>query len=334
MVTVAIDAMGGDFGLYPIVEGTILALKETDFKAILVGNESEILKLLDNKLPDNTTIINSTDVIDMSQSATDSLKRKESSIFKAVNLVKSKEADAIVSAGHSGATMSLATLRIGRLPNISRPAIATLLPRQDGGRTLVLDVGANVDSKPEHLVQFAIMGKAYATDVLGLDVPKVGLLANGEEDSKGNDVVKETHGLLKKLEKFNFIGNVEGNDIFDGSVDVVVCDGFVGNVLLKTSEGVASAIKGLIKDSVKKSPIAILGSLFMKGAFQKLKKQTDYAEYGGAPLLGINGCAIIGHGKSNAKAIKNAIFQAIRFIDSGVNADINKYIKQYTPKKD
>jgi glycerol-3-phosphate acyltransferase PlsX len=198
----------------------------------------------------------------------------------------------------------------------------------------VIDVGGNVNCKPEHLLQFAIMGKAYATDVLGLDVPKVGLLANGEEDSKGNDVVKETHGLLKKLEKFNFIGNVEGNDIFDGSVDVVVCDGFVGNVLLKTSEGVASAIKGLIKDSVKKSPIAILGSLFMKGAFQKLKKQTDYAEYGGAPLLGINGCAIIGHGKSNAKAIKNAIFQAIRFIDSGVNADINKYIKQYTPKKD
>lgn len=334
MVTIAIDAVGGDFGPKPIVEGVLDALKSKKFNAILVGNKEEIKKFLPSDIPDNITFEECDDVIDMSDSATDALKRKDSSIFKAVNLVKEKKADAVVSAGHSGATMSLATLRIGRLPGILRPAIATLMPTVTGGKTLVLDVGANVDSKPEHLVQFAIMGKAYSMNLLGHKVPRVGLLANGEESSKGNEVVKDTHDLLSKVEDFNFIGNIEGNDIFNGSVDVVVCDGFVGNVLLKTSEGVAEAIKGFLKKSIKESFLATIGSLFMIGAFKSLKKQIDYAEYGGAPLLGVNGCAIISHGKSNSKAIKNAIFQAIGFVDSGVNEDIKSFNERYSTQKD
>jgi glycerol-3-phosphate acyltransferase PlsX len=196
----------------------------------------------------------------------------------------------------------------------------------------VLDVGANVDSKAEHLTQFAIMGKAYAKDVLGLEKPRVGLLANGEESSKGNEVGKETHKMLASLEDFNFIGNVEGNDIFNGSVDVVVCDGFVGNVLLKTSEGAAEAIKSFLKTNIKKSLLSTIGSLLMVGAFKGLKKQIDYAEYGGAPLLGVKGIAIVSHGKSNAKAIKNAIFQAIHSVESGVNRDIEEYVTLYCKK--
>jgi len=335
MVTVAIDAMGGDFGPEPIISGVLDALKSTKFHAVLVGDRGEITKHFPNgKIPSNISIEESSDVIGMDESATDALKRKESSIYKAVELVREKKADAVVSAGHSGATMSLATLRIGRVPGILRPAIATLMPTSTGGRTLVLDVGANVDSKPEHLVQFAIMGKAYAMDVLNHKLPRVGLLANGEEPGKGNEVVKGTHKELSSLKEFNFIGNVEGNDIFNGRVDVVVCDGFVGNVLLKTSEGVAEAIRGFLKTSIKQSIIAILGSTFMLGAFKALKKQIDYAEYGGAPLLGINGCAIVSHGKSNAKAIKNAIFQAIRFVESGVNEDIKAFNERYHAKKD
>jgi len=334
MVTVAIDAMGGDFGPEPIIKGVLEALESAKFKAVLVGDEEKIRPFLPAKVPENITIEQCTDVIDMDESATDALKRKESSIYKAVDLVREKKADAVVSAGHSGATMSLATLRIGRLPGILRPAIATLMPTTAGGRTLVLDVGANVDSKPEHLLQFAIMGKAYAMDVLNQELPRVGLLANGEEAGKGNDVVKDTHKELLKLKNFNFIGNIEGNDIFNGKVDVVVCDGFVGNVLLKTSEGVAEAIRGFLKNSIKQSLIAIMGSMFMLGAFKALKRQIDYAEYGGAPLLGVNGCAIVSHGKSNAKAIKNAIFQAIRFVESGVNEDIKEFNERYLEKKD
>jgi len=177
-----------------------------------------------------------------------------------------------------------------------------------------------VDCKAEHLAQFAIMGEAYAKDILKIAQPKVGLLSNGEEKSKGNETTKETYEMLKKMSAF--VGNVEGNNIFDGSVDVIVCDGFVGNILLKTSEGVADSITKIIKHNIRKSPLAIAGAVLMRKVFTVLKKQVDYAEYGGAPLIGINGCAIIGHGKSNAKAVKNAIFQAITFSSSNINADI------------
>lgn len=327
MLSIAIDAMGGDFGPAPIVEGTLHALKEREFKALLVGDVKVLKSLIPHEYLDRISFVESTDILDMHEAATNALKRKETSIYKAVDLVKDKIADAVVSMGHSGATMSLATLRIGRLKGVLRPAIATIMPTAVHGKvSLVLDVGANVDCKAEHLAQFAVMGEAYVKDILKVSNPKVGLLSNGEEESKGNEITKEAFTLLKQLK--SFVGNVEGNNIFDGSADVIICDGFVGNILLKTSEGVAESITKIIKQNVRRSPLAIAGAVLMRKVFTVLKKQVDYAEYGGAPLIGINGCAIIGHGKSNAKAVKNAIFQAINFSSSNINADIESKLAQ------
>ncbi len=329
MITIALDAMGGDFGAEPIVTGAVQALYEKKgFRLILVGDRDEIEKYLPKKrrkLKDRLDIVESSDVISMEDSATDVFKRKDSSIYRAVDLVRNGKADAVVSAGHSGATMSLATLRIGRIPKISRPAIAAYMPTKDGKRSLVLDVGANVDCKPEHLFQFGIMGEVYAREILGIRNPKVGLLSNGEEDSKGNELTKASFKLLKKLPSFK--GNVEGNNIFDGSVDVIVCDGFVGNLVLKTSEGVAETISDFIKKRIKKSAIAIAGAILMKKVFRLLKKEIDYAEYGGAPLLGLKACTIISHGKSNPKAIKNAIFQAISYVNGDIESKIEEKLK-------
>ncbi len=329
MYTIAVDAMGGDHGSSPNVRGTILALKKSKkkFKVILVGDSSTFTHKIPKKLLPYIEIVETKDVFGMHESATDVLKRKESSLYKAIELVREGKADAVVSAGHSGATMSLATLRIGRVKGVQRPAIATLMPTETGGKTLVLDVGANTDCKPEHLFQFAILGEAYAKDVLLVESPKVGLLSNGEEESKGNEVTKATFTLLKQMN--SFIGNVEGNDIFNNSVDVVVCDGFVGNILLKTSEGVATSISKLIKMNIKRSPRALTGALLMRRVFKLLKKQIDYAEYGGAPLIGVNKPTIICHGKSNHIAIKNAIYQALSFAESNINEDIAKNIASY-----
>lgn len=322
MIRVAIDAMGGDFGPAPIVAGVLDALKAVKFEAILVGDEAVIKELIPQNLKSSITIVHASDVISMHDHATDALKKKNSSIYVATELVREGKADAVVSAGHSGATMSLATLRIGRIDGIARPAIATLMPTvNDGQKSLVLDVGANVDCKPEHLYQFGVMGLAYAKDIMGVKKAKVGILTNGEEDTKGNEVTKEAAAMLRSMPEF--IGNVEGNNIFDGSVHVIVCDGFVGNIVLKTSEGVADTIGKFMKHHIKKSAFASFGSVFMRKVFSSLKQQIDYAEYGGAPLLGINGAAIVSHGKSNPKAIKNAIFQAINFVKS----DVNKHIK-------
>ena len=320
MVTIAIDAMGGDFGPEPIVKGCLRALKQKSFKPILVGKKSEILSLLPKRYKDKISIVDTDDVISMSDAATDAVKRKDSTIYKAVDLVKKGEADGVVSAGHSGATMTLATLRLGRLKGVSRPALVTLMPTKTGRRSVVLDVGANVDSKPEHLVEFAVMGGCYAEDLQKIKKPSIGLLANGEEDSKGNEVTKAAFKMLQGYS--GFIGNVEGSDIFNGSCDVIACDGFVGNLVLKSAEGVASTISQLIKDYIRKSPVAITGALLMRKVFKLLKKEIDYAEVGGAPLIGIKGCAIVSHGKSNARAIENAIYQAISYVDTGVNEHI------------
>ena len=327
MIRIAIDAMGGDFGADPIISGVIEALKETEFKAVLVGDSNVIKPLIPQSYLKNIEFLEASEVISMADGATDALKRKDSTIYKAIELLKNKEVDAVVSAGHSGATMSLATLRIGRLKNISRPAIATLMPNSKESATLVLDVGANVDCRSEHLFQFAIMGEAYAKEILGRKEPKVGLLSNGEEESKGNEVSKEAFKLVSRLD--SFVGNAEGNQIFDGSIDVMVCDGFMGNILLKTSEGVADTIGKIIKKQIKKSPLAIAGSVLMRKVFKTLKKQVSYDEYGGAPLLGVNGCVIISHGKSNSKAIKNAIFQAIKFANSNINKVIEEELSHF-----
>ncbi len=331
MIKIAIDAMGGDFGPEPIVKGCIQALKKRQFAPILVGKESEILPLLPKRYRDKISIVECDDVISMSDAATDAIKRKESTIYKAVDLVKRGEADGIVSAGHSGATMTLATLRLGRLKGVSRPALVTLMPTKLNRRCVVLDVGANVDSKPEHLAEFAVMGGCYAEDVLGVDEPTIGLLANGEEKSKGTEVTKAAYKLLVGYK--GFVGNVEGGDIFNGSCDVITCDGFVGNIMLKTSEGVAATISQLIKDYIRKSPVAITGALLMRKVFKLLKKEIDYAEVGGAPLIGIKGCAIVSHGKSNAKAIENAIYQAIAYVDTGVNEHIVLRLRELKEKE-
>jgi len=320
MVKLAIDAMGGDYGPEPIIKGCIDALKLKQFTPILIGKKSEILPLLPKRYRDKISIVDTDDVISMSDAATDAVKRKESTIYKAIDLVKNGEADGVVSAGHSGAAMTLATLRLGRLKGVSRPALVTLMPTKVGRRSVLLDIGANVDSKPEYIAEFAVMGGCYAEDMLGVKNPRIGLLTNGEEDSKGNEVTKATSKLLQGYP--GYIGNVEGGDIFNGSCDVITCDGFIGNLVLKASEGVASTISGLIKDYIRKSPVAITGALLMRKVFKLLKKEIDYAEIGGAPLIGIKGCVIVSHGKSSPKAIKNAIFQAINYVDTGVNEHI------------
>lgn len=328
MIKIAIDAMGGDFGPQPIVEGVLQALEQAEFHAILVGKRAEVEPLVPKDFESRISYEEASDVFDMDEMATDALKRKDSSIYKAVELVRSGAADAVVSAGHSGATMSLATLRIGRLEGVSRPPIATLMPTTTRGKkTLVLDVGANVDCKPEHLFEFAVMSEAYAQQILHIEKPKISLLSNGEEDCKGNEVSKAAFELLKKMD--NFVGNAEGNQVFDGSVDIIVCDGFVGNILLKTAEGVSSAISKIIKKNVKESPIAMLGALLLKRVFKKLKNDVDYDEYGGAPLLGVKKCTIISHGKSSPKAIKNAIFQSIKFSNSNINEQIISKLASY-----
>lgn len=320
--------MGGDFGPAPIVEGVLQALREASFEAILVGKRVEIEPLVPKGLESRISYEEASDVFDMDEMATDALKRKDSSIYKAIELVRNGSADAVVSAGHSGATMSLATLRIGRLDGVSRPPIATLMPTIiRGKKTLVLDVGANVDCKPEHLFEFAVMSEAYAQQILRIQKPKISLLSNGEEDCKGNETSKAAFELLKKMD--NFVGNAEGNQVFDGSVDIIVCDGFVGNILLKTAEGVSGAISKIIKRNIKESAIAMIGAVLLKRVFKKLKNDVDYDEYGGAPLLGVKKCTIISHGKSSPKAIKNAIFQSIKFSKSNINEQIISKLASY-----
>ena len=320
--------MGGDFGPAPIVEGVLQALNEASFEAILVGKRAEIEPLVPKGLESRISYEEASDVFDMDEMATDALKRKDSSIYKAIELVRNGSADAVVSAGHSGATMSLATLRIGRLDGVSRPPIATLMPTIiRGKKTLVLDVGENVDCKPEHLFEFAVMSEAYAQQILRIQKPKISLLSNGEEDCKGNETSKAAFELLKKMD--NFVGNAEGNQVFDGSVDIIVCDGFVGNILLKTAEGVSGAISKIIKRNVKESAIAMIGAVLLKRVFKKLKNDVDYDEYGGAPLLGVKKCTIISHGKSSPKAIKNAIFQSIKFSKSNINEQIISKLASY-----
>lgn len=326
MINIAIDAMGGDFGEKPIIEGVIEALKEKPFNAILVGNPQVLKPLIPKNLEQYIQYENANEVFSMDENATDALKRKETTIYKTIELVKNGKAKAAVSAGHSGASMSLATLRLGRLKGISRPAIATLMPNTVN-KTLFLDVGANTDCKAENLFQFAIMGDAYAKEIMKISKPRLALLSNGEEECKGNELTKEAHQLMKQIP--SFVGNAEGRDIFNGEVDVLVCDGFDGNAILKACEGVATAIIQILKNEIKQSLISKIGALLMKPSFKRLKKHIDWQEYGGAPLLGVNGCVIISHGKSDARAIKNAIFQAINFSESNINQTIEKELEKY-----
>ncbi|WP_104710335.1 phosphate acyltransferase PlsX [Helicobacter felis] len=321
---IVVDMMGADQGVLPIIEGVSQALSTKTFEAIMVGDAQKAKAFISKDLAPKVEIIDCPDYIRMEEHATDALKRKESSIFVGMDILKNG-ADALVSAGHSGATMGLATLKIGRIKGVSRPALCTLMPSIKNRASLCLDVGANTDCRPEYLLDFAIMGYQYAKSVLGYENPTIGLLSNGEEDSKGSLITKEAFKLISEYPLFVnhattpiFKGNVEGNDIFDNTVDVIVCDGFVGNVVLKTIEGTASAIGSIFKNEIRHSFGAKLGALLLKGAFGTLRQKTDYAEYGGAPLLGVSKAVIISHGKSNARAIECAIYQAIKAKEGGM----------------
>jgi len=312
--------MGGDNAPAIEVEGAVAAAREFGIQVILVGDSGRLHQELakhDCKGL-NISVKHASEVIGMHDSASDAVrKKKDSSIRVSFDLVKNGEADAVVSAGNSGATMAIGMFVLKRLNGIERPAIATIFPTLRG-KTLVLDVGGNVDCKSVHLVQFAIMGEVYARYIMDVDKPKVGLLSNGEEASKGNELTRETNSILQNA-SFNYSGYVEGRDIFSGMVDVVVCDGFVGNVVLKLSEGLVEAAVTMLKEEIKQSVLSKIGYLLARSAFKNFKKKVDYSEYGGAPLLGIDGVAMICHGGSNAKAVKNAIHFAHDYALKGVN---------------
>jgi glycerol-3-phosphate acyltransferase PlsX len=312
--------MGGDHAPTPIVEGAVEACRRFHHEILLVGYpdvlEKELARLKVKDLP--IRIVPSDSVVTMEDSPAQGCRQKpQSSIMVAARLVAEKQADAVVSAGNSGATMAAALWHMHRLPHVSRPAITTFLPTLTGFCVLA-DAGANVDCKPKHLLQFAIMGRQVMKLVFGRATPKVGILSIGEERTKGNELTLAAAELIQKHVP-NFIGNVEGRDIPKGVVDVVVCDGFVGNVVLKFAEGLAESLVTLIRGEVSSHPLAKIGGLFMKSALHEVKRKTDYAEYGGAPLLGVNGVCIICHGKSNKKAIYNAVRVAGQFVKSDVN---------------
>jgi len=324
---IALDAMGGDHGPDEQIAGAIQALEETDLELILVGNESAIqarLKKLDpcEKILSRLQIVHTSEMVEMGESPVDAIrKKKNSSVMLAFDLVKKGQAQAAVSAGNSGATMAAALRKLGRLKNVIRPGIANAFPTLKKP-VVMMDVGANVDCRPQHLFQFAIMGSALSR-VFDIESPKVGILSIGEESSKGNQLVKETYAMLADS-SLNFIGNVEGRDIFQGNVDVIVCDGFVGNICLKVSEGLVEAATEMIRAGIIGSLKAKIGYFLARPVFRKFKKRVDYAEYGGAPLLGINGTGIICHGKSNSFAIKNAIIEAGKIVENKVNERISE----------
>ena len=305
---IIVDAMGGDYAPEETVHGSVLAAKEFDVEIILVGDQvklrQELAKYNEEKLP--ISVIHAPEVIAMDEHPAVAVrKKKDSSIVVATQLVKEGHGDAVVSAGSTGAAMAAALLGLGRIKGIQRPAIGSIMPTING-RVLLLDAGANADCTPEHLSQFALMGNIYACRVMGLTNPRVGLLSIGEEETKGNELTLATHAILKGAQ-FNFIGNIEGRDIFHGTTDVVVCDGFVGNVVLKTAEGLARDLMTMIKDEIKKSILSTVGATLILPGMKELRRRLDPAEYGGAPLLGVNGISIISHGSSKAKAIKSAI---------------------------
>ena len=318
---IAVDAMGGDFGPSVVVPGAIDAARLHDLHVLLVGDtpkvEAELAKLdLANVHFD---IVQADDVVHMNEKPSDILRRKKNaSIQVACRLVKDGKADAVVSAGHSGATVACGMFIMGRLPGVERPALAALLPTEKNP-VVVLDAGANVDCRPYHLFLLGLMGDAFARDLLGYAAPRVSLLSIGEEEGKGNSQVKEAYELLKLAQNLNFVGNAEGRDIFTGDIDVVVCDGFVGNVVVKMSEGLASALVRMLKRLFTSGFLPALGGMLAKGAFKKFATTIDYAEYGGAPLLGLQGLAIVCHGRSSARAMQNAIKMAGTFVRKGTN---------------
>ena len=316
---IAIDAMGGDHGVVPVIEGAVQAAKEFDLELVLVGNQDQLRSELDRlKCADpRLTIRHAAQTVGMHESPTQvARKKRNSSIWIATSLVKSGEAEAVVSAGNTGATMVSAFFLLGAIKGVERPAIAATLPTLQG-TAVMLDVGATVDCTAQQLYQFGIMGHEYGKHLLGKATPRVGLLSIGQEDTKGNEVTKEAFRLLRES-SMNFIGNLEGRDVYSGAADVIVCDGFMGNVSLKISEGLAEAMKKMLMKEIVASRFGRLSFLILAGPLMRLRRRTDYAEFGGAPLLGVNGISMICHGRSSSKAIKNAIRRAQRLAEGGM----------------
>lgn len=329
LTKIAVDAMGGDDAPKAMVDGALWALKSnSSIFLYLVGDEVQINDILKNNTYDKNRIevVHTDEVITNHESPVLAIRRKKnSSMVVALNMVKEKKAEAIVSAGSTGAVLAGGTLIVGRIKGIERPALGSLLPTEKG-MTLLIDCGANVDSKPHFLQQFAKMGSVYYESIMDQPNPSVGLVNNGSEDKKGNSLTKETFKLLKDDPYLNFIGNVEGRDIPEGMADVVVCDGFVGNVILKLYEGLAGSLMSMIKEAIMSTFVSKIGGLLIKGSMKGMKKKMDYTEYGGAPLLGLEGLVVKSHGSSNAKAFKNAILQCKTFADKKVNDKIKQQL--------
>ena len=324
---IALDAMGSDKAPRPEVDGALQAARQYGVRVLLVGREPQIRAELArhtgiSDLP--VEIIHASEVIGMGDKAAQAVRSKrDSSIRVGLRLVREGRATGFVTAGNTGAAMATAKMVLGALPGVDRPSLAAVFPPAMGTAAILLDVGANVDCKPDNLAQFAVMGEIYCRQMLGIRRPRVGLLSIGEEETKGNELTREAFQLLKLL-PVNFVGNVEGRDLYNGRVDVIVADGFVGNVALKTSEGVASLVRHVLKESLRATITRQVGYLLSRSAFADFKKRFDYSEYGGAPLLGVKGACIITHGSSNANAIKNAIRVTAEFAQRNINAAIEK----------
>ena len=328
---IAVDGMGGDYAPSVVIEGVAFALKDfSDIEISLVGHEKRMSFYLEKQGLSNhprLKVVHAEQVVSMDEPATVAIRgKKDSSITVCAKMVRKGEADAIVSAGHTGAAVVASKVKVRMLPGIERPAIAAIMPAIEG-RWILIDAGANTDCKAYNLAQFALMGEAYSRFAFGVKSPKIGLLSVGGEDMKGNDLTKETFKILSKM-PINFAGNVEGRDVFTHGADVVVCDGFVGNVLLKSSESLAMATMHWMKDVFKKNAFRMTGAILARNAFRDLKAISDFEEYGGAPLLGLKGACVIGHGSSSAKAVRNAIKVAAEFIKFGINDQIIKRITE------
>lgn len=336
---IAVDAMGGDYAPREIVKGALEAIRQAKQEVILVGDEELIRREVELIQPDLTggqsellSIVHAPEVITMSDSPVVAVRRKKnSSLVRAVQLVKEGAADAVVSAGNTGAMMAAGVLLLGPIPGIDRPAIATMLPNKKG-KALLLDAGANVDCKPVHLLQFGLMGYLYMQEIIGVKRPKVGLLSIGEEESKGNELTLAAFQLLQKA-AVNFLGNVEGRDIFEGTADVIVCDGFTGNIVLKASEGMITALLAMAKEEIRRSLPAKIGMAMLMPALRSFWRKLDYAEYGGAPLLGLNGIVIICHGRSQARAIRNAVRAGRESVENNLVLAIKNCVRQRLNQK-
>ncbi|HEX4953563.1 MAG TPA: phosphate acyltransferase PlsX [Thermoanaerobaculia bacterium] len=324
MIKIAVDAMGGDFAPRAIVEGAWRAAREDGINVVLVGDRETVelyLARLGKTPPPTLEVEHAPEVVGMDEPAiTPIRKKRRSSIAIAAELVRDGKAQAMVSAGNTGAVMIAAKLVLGTIPGVDRPALAAILPNAHG-RTVLLDVGANVEVKLSHLREFAVMGHFYAQEMLGTEKPRIGLLSIGEEASKGTEFTRQVFRALETT-GLNFIGNVEGRDVFEGTADVVVCDGFVGNVLLKAAESVAGLLAAMLREEMEKGIVSRLGGLLARGAFRRLRQRTDYREYGGAPLLGVAGGCFIAHGRSGARAIQTAIHRALEFSSLGLHEKI------------